>query len=118
MPLKADDMDDLLALLLKANLKKQDEIRDALRNAPPLPEEEPKPVEPAGPPPKPKRCQHGGCKTKLALTDFACKCQSWYCSSHRHAESHACTFDYKSKGQAGLEKNLVKVEADKLGTRL
>ena len=120
MPLKADDVDDLLALLLRANMKKQGEIRAALRNAPPLSEGEPVSAEPVsnGPPPKPKRCMNAGCKMKLALTDFSCKCQGWYCSAHRHAEAHSCSFDYKAKGQAGLEANLVKVAGDKMASRL
>ena len=63
---------------------------------------------------KPKRCQHLSCKTKLMLSDFACKCENYYCSSHRHAESHSCSFDFKKQSHLQLEKQLVKVVSSKL----
>jgi hypothetical protein len=63
---------------------------------------------------KPKRCQSGGCIKKLMLSDFACKCSGWYCSSHRHSESHSCTFDYKKSTRDILEKQLNKVESSKV----
>ena len=63
---------------------------------------------------KPKKCQHLSCKTKLMLSDFACKCENYYCSSHRHAESHSCSFDFKKQGHSQLEKQLVKTVAAKL----
>ena len=63
---------------------------------------------------RPKRCQGQDCKAKIVLSDFACQCNKFYCSSHRHAENHSCSFDYRNAGTKGLEKNLVKVVADKL----
>lgn len=60
---------------------------------------------------RPKRCQHGECTKKLALTDFACKCKKFYCSAHRFSESHLCTFDYKSIGRELLTKQLTQVKA-------
>ena len=63
---------------------------------------------------KPKRCQHASCKTKLMLSDFACKCENYYCSSHRHAESHSCSYDFKKHSHSQLEKQLVKSVAAKL----
>ena len=61
------------------------------------------------PPERPKRCQYTSCKTKLALSDFACQCKQIYCSTHRHAESHDCTFDYQGATKKSLEKQVVKV---------
>lgn len=69
-----------------------------------------KPVEPV----KPKRCQHEGCKVKLMLADFACRCKSFYCSQHRFAELHKCTFDYKTMGKEVLSKQLPTVIGSKL----
>jgi hypothetical protein len=63
---------------------------------------------------RPKRCQGQDCKAKIVLSDFACQCNKFYCSRHRHAENHSCSFDYRNAGTKGLEKNLVKVVADKL----
>ena len=69
-----------------------------------------KPVEPV----RPKRCQHDGCKVKLMLADFACRCKSFYCSQHRFAEAHKCTFDYKAVGKDLLTKQMPTVVASKL----
>ena len=63
---------------------------------------------------KPKRCQHIECKTKLMLTDFACKCKGWYCGTHRYSESHNCQFDYIGSSKALLESRLNKVTGQKL----
>jgi hypothetical protein len=47
------------------------------------------------PKPAPKRCQKDGCKCRLKLTDYACRCGNYYCSEHRLGETHSCSFDYK-----------------------
>ncbi len=44
---------------------------------------------------KPKRCSMEGCRCKLKLTDYPCRCEKIFCSQHRLAETHACTYDYK-----------------------
>lgn len=44
---------------------------------------------------KPKRCCAEGCKKKLGMLDFVCKCGLTHCAAHRHAENHGCTYDYK-----------------------
>jgi hypothetical protein len=63
---------------------------------------------------RPKRCQMAECKTKLALTDSACKCAGIYCMKHRHAELHSCTFDYKGEGMNKLKAQLPEVRGTKL----
>ena len=63
---------------------------------------------------KPKRCQHDGCKVKLMLADFACRCSGFYCSSHRFSEAHKCTFDYKSQGLNTLAKEMQAVVGKKV----
>ena len=62
---------------------------------------------------RPKRCQAVGCRQKIKLTDSACKCKSFFCGVHRHAELHDCTFDYRQTTAVQLEKQLVKTQADK-----
>ncbi len=51
---------------------------------------------------RPTRCCHDGCKKKLALTDFPCKCGKIHCTSHRPAEVHNCTFDFKTNHKENL----------------
>ncbi len=68
---------------------------------PPLSEDifETKPV-------KPKRCCQEGCKKKLMLTDFACKCGEYHCSAHRIPEAHNCHFDFKEDHKEVLLKTM------------
>lgn len=54
----------------------------------------------------PKRCSQEGCKCKLKLTDYACRCGKFYCASHRLGEYHNCTFDYKQHHKELLLKYL------------
>jgi hypothetical protein len=70
--------------------------------------------EPEKPVVKPKRCQHDGCKVKLMLADFACRCKSFYCSQHRASEVHKCSYDYKASGKELLNKQMPTIMADKL----
>jgi hypothetical protein len=63
---------------------------------------------------RPKRCQMPECRQKIKLTDFACKCKSFFCSAHRHSELHNCSFDYRQTTTVSLEKQLIKTQADKL----
>lgn len=55
---------------------------------------------------RPKRCCHEGCKKKLCLTDFACKCGLIHCSQHRASEAHNCSFDYKAQHKEELLKTM------------
>jgi len=65
----------------------------------------------------PKRCPHQGCKKKLFLTDYACKCEKTYCAAHRPPELHACAFDFKKASDAELMKKYGKaIVAKKLDT--
>lgn len=38
------------------------------------------------------KCWH--CEKKVGILQVVCKCSYVYCSKHRHAEAHDCTFDY------------------------
>jgi len=43
-----------------------------------------------------------------------CRCGNNYCTLHRYAEAHACTFDYKSEGRKLIEQNNPVITASKL----
>lgn len=44
------------------------------------------------------RCAHAACRKRLKLMDrFACRCAHTYCSDHRLASQHACTFDFRKE---------------------
>jgi predicted nucleic acid binding AN1-type Zn finger protein len=55
---------------------------------------------------KPTRCCLDGCKKKLLLSDFACRCGGTFCSLHRISESHACRFDYRQDNRNNLLKTM------------
>ena len=60
-------------------------------------------VEPEKPVQKNKsRCF--SCNKKVGLLGFECRCGYVYCSGHRHAADHACTFDYASFDRDRLAK--------------
>jgi len=54
------------------------------------------------------RCAFETCKKTLALTSTACKCEKKFCSAHRHAETHFCSFDYQASGKEQLMKTMAK----------
>ena len=63
-----------------------------------------------------KYCAFDGCKKKIKLTDFKCRCDKYYCLTHKHPETHHCDYNYKSdveKKKINLElcvaKKIVKV---------
>ena len=64
------------------------------------------------------RCGVNGCKKKLDMMVATCKCGYTSCFMHREPTLHNCTFDYKSEGKKDLEKNLIKVEADRMTNRI
>lgn len=61
-----------------------------------------------------RRCGAAGCKKKLTLTDFPCKCCTKFCSAHRLPEEHSCTFDFKAAGKVLLGTQLVSAVKDKI----
>ena len=44
------------------------------------------------------------CNKKVGLLGFECRCGYVYCSNHRHAMDHACTFDYATFDREKLAK--------------
>merc|ERR1712066_830715 len=62
--------------------------------------------------PKKRRCLI--CKCKIGLTGFECRCGGLFCSTHRYADAHNCTFDYKEDGKEKIRKANQKCEDDKI----
>ncbi|XP_012414410.1 AN1-type zinc finger protein 4 [Trichechus manatus latirostris] len=60
-----------------------------------------------------KQCFLCGKKTGLA-TSYECRCGNNFCASHRYAESHGCTYDYKGAGRRYLQEANPVVNAPKL----
>lgn len=58
------------------------------------------------------------CKKKLGLTGIECRCGHVYCGTHRIAEKHSCTFDYKSYGRQNIAKTNERVVAESLVDKL
>lgn len=62
---------------------------------------------------KKTRCFMCGKKTGLATT-YQCRCGNSFCATHRYAEAHSCTYDYKSEGRKIIEQNNPVIAAPKL----
>jgi len=46
---------------------------------------------------KSMKCSLEGCKKKLKLTDFSCRCDKRFCSIHRMPETHNCSYNFKKE---------------------
>lgn len=49
-------------------------------------------------------CAAVGCKKKLGLTAVECHCGRTFCSDHRYADKHNCSYDYKTAKTESLTK--------------
>ncbi|KAG6788418.1 hypothetical protein POTOM_004484 [Populus tomentosa] len=54
------------------------------------------------------------CNKKVGLTGFMCKCGGTYCGTHRYAENHECSFDFKGAGRNAIAKANPVIKADKV----
>ena len=54
------------------------------------------------------RCKFSGCRKKMTVTDWACKCGKKFCSNHKSSITHGCTFDWKMQQQDILKTDLGK----------
>lgn len=54
------------------------------------------------------------CSKKVGLLGFECRCGYVYCSHHRHAADHSCSFDYASMDRERLAKANPTVAAAKV----
>lgn len=55
--------------------------------------------------PKKRRCAVKDCKRKIGLTGFECRCGGLYCSLHRYANTHECSYDYQTEERNKLRKD-------------
>ncbi|XP_051184070.1 zinc finger A20 and AN1 domain-containing stress-associated protein 6 [Lolium perenne] len=60
----------------------------------------------------PTRCM--SCNKKVRLLGFACRCGGTFCSMHRYADGHACSFDYKKADREKIAQQNPLVVASKL----
>ncbi|XP_063817566.1 AN1-type zinc finger protein 4 [Pseudophryne corroboree] len=60
-----------------------------------------------------KHCLQCGKKTGLA-SSFDCRCGNNFCAIHRYAETHNCTYDYKTTGRRYLQEVNPLISAPKL----
>ncbi|XAR62340.1 hypothetical protein NMG60_11017066 [Bertholletia excelsa] len=58
------------------------------------------------------RCS--GCKRKVGLTGFRCRCGELFCSEHRYSDRHDCSFDYKAAGREAIARENPVVRAAKI----
>uniref|UniRef100_A0A0D3BFL0 AN1-type domain-containing protein n=1 Tax=Brassica oleracea var. oleracea TaxID=109376 RepID=A0A0D3BFL0_BRAOL len=46
------------------------------------------------------RCS--GCRKKVGLTGFRCRCGDLFCAEHRYSDRHDCSYDYKIAGREAI----------------
>lgn len=61
---------------------------------------------------KKNRCTK--CKINVGVIGFPCRCGGTFCSSHRYANEHNCTFDYREHGAEEIRKNNPQVIGEKV----
>lgn len=54
------------------------------------------------------------CNKKVGLLGFDCRCGYVFCSGHRHAADHNCTFDFAALDRKKLSKDNPLVAASKI----
>ncbi|KAF7457637.1 AN1-type zinc finger protein 6 isoform X3 [Cryptosporidium felis] len=54
------------------------------------------------------------CNKKVGIYGFSCRCGFNFCSTHRYADAHDCSFDYKTFEREQLRKTNQAVVADKI----
>ncbi|EES03677.2 hypothetical protein SORBI_3003G307500 [Sorghum bicolor] len=62
--------------------------------------------------PPPGRC--AACCKKVGLTGFVCRCGNTFCGSHRYAEEHGCSFDFKGASRDAIARANPVIKAEKL----
>ncbi|CAM8952449.1 unnamed protein product [Rhodiola kirilowii] len=58
------------------------------------------------------RCS--GCKKKVGLTGFRCRCGDLFCSKHRYSDRHECSYDYKAAGKEAIARENPLVRAARI----
>jgi len=86
---------------------KADTTSDVTAPAPVTAAARPEADEPTEEPPKKKQINTNRCWTcnkKIGLTGFQCKCDYYFCATHRYSDKHDCDFDFKALGKQQLTK--------------
>ncbi|XP_047982098.1 zinc finger A20 and AN1 domain-containing stress-associated protein 5-like [Salvia hispanica] len=60
------------------------------------------------------RCSGSGCRKRIGLVGFRCRCGHMFCSEHRYSDRHDCSFDYKAAGRDAIAKENPVIRAAKL----
>ncbi|CAA2933500.1 zinc finger A20 and AN1 domain-containing stress-associated 5-like [Olea europaea subsp. europaea] len=58
------------------------------------------------------RCS--GCRRKVGLTGFRCRCGELFCADHRYSDRHDCSYDYKAAGREAISRENPVVKAAKI----
>ncbi|XP_010557789.1 PREDICTED: zinc finger A20 and AN1 domain-containing stress-associated protein 5-like [Tarenaya hassleriana] len=58
------------------------------------------------------RCS--GCRRKVGLTGFRCRCGELFCAEHRYSARHDCSYDYKAAGREAIARENPVVKAAKI----
>ncbi|KAL4560946.1 hypothetical protein LXL04_033103 [Taraxacum kok-saghyz] len=58
------------------------------------------------------RCS--GCRKKVGLMGFRCRCGEMFCSEHRYSDRHDCSYDYKAAGRDAIARENPMVRAAKI----
>lgn len=55
-----------------------------------------------------------GCRRRVGLTGFRCRCGELFCAEHRYTDRHDCSYDYKSAGREAIARANPVVKAAKI----
>ncbi|KAI4333154.1 hypothetical protein L6164_017995 [Bauhinia variegata] len=58
------------------------------------------------------RCS--GCRRKVGLTGFRCRCGDLFCAEHRYSDRHDCSYDYKAAGREAIARENPVIKAAKI----
>ncbi|XP_022756764.1 zinc finger A20 and AN1 domain-containing stress-associated protein 5-like [Durio zibethinus] len=58
------------------------------------------------------RCS--GCRKRVGLTGFRCRCGELFCAEHRYSDRHDCSYDYKAAGRDAIARENPVVKAAKI----
>ncbi|XP_051118571.1 zinc finger A20 and AN1 domain-containing stress-associated protein 5-like [Andrographis paniculata] len=60
------------------------------------------------------RCSGPGCRKRVGLMGFRCRCGDVFCAEHRYSDRHDCSYDYKAAGREAIARENPVVRAAKL----
>ncbi|XP_051141604.1 zinc finger A20 and AN1 domain-containing stress-associated protein 5-like [Andrographis paniculata] len=60
------------------------------------------------------RCSGSGCRKRVGLIGFRCRCGEVFCSEHRYSDRHECSYDYKAAGREAIARENPVIRAAKI----